>query len=743
MNARDLMPLSPPTDQPDPTFSEPPSVREAVNSQLDSAHTAPNGATVVVPIYPGQGAGDSVRIDWVGFAVDGSPVDFDDERPVFGGDVGREMTFTVPQATVEGTAGGHCYITYTVTAFGEAARATPQPKPQTSVPLTLTVLGGSDQPPAPTVDRVADGMLDPDANPGGTVAHVPAGVTQAGDVVHMHWIGATSYTDWFPVNAGTAGKALPFDIARNLIDESRNRHVSVYYEIERGGATIKSGTLRFSVGEVQLLPAPDLPDAVDDELDPGGITGDVPVVAPAEADLEAGDVVTVHVDGPKGSDTASRGVPGSGTGQSLTVLMPVKVFRDNLGEDVDVYYTVTRFVDGREDVSDIRTLRIRTAALVLPSPRIKEASGNELDPFDAADSLTATVFYNGAQPTDEVRVTWAGNGADGSYQSDWIFVGSVPRDIALDPAVVPFNIDRTVTVTYEVRRDGASAGVSDPLMLNVLALDTSPGGPLPTPQLKDIDGDELDLELVANGGVVTVTPPWPFIAEGQRFWLDLEGTDADGNPHTYRQANGVLVNAQHVEVGLTNRQVPASYFAPLADGSTLRIVFKVTFDGSANVADAVTFPLRTYTVDKMPTTLTEDFESAKFENIPVNGVVPLAFMNVKNLRGKVAIRLYDYSLPDSSPIRGKVLELLLAAKVNVEFDFPIRRIRLGCETGTALCQVDFYDANGKHLHSRTTPPQGSQKPAWFQYSRNQADIKSIVFTDNGQFTYLDNFTVEA
>jgi len=205
---------------------------------------------------------------------------------------------------------------------------------------------------------------------------------------------------------------------------------------------------------------------------------------------------------------------------------------------------------------------------------------------------------------------------------------------------------------------------------------------------------------------------------------------------------GVLVNAQHMEVGLANRQVPASYFAPLADGSRLRIVFKVTFGGSANVADAVTFPLRTYTGGKVPTTFTEDFESFdNYTTIPVNGVVHLAFMDLTNLYGPVSIRLHGYP-PGSAPVEGKAIELSYNSRIKVEFHFPIRSIRLGCRTGGALCLLNYFDADRKLLHTQTTPPLGGATGAWFEYSRDRAEIKSIEFTDRGSGTYLDNITVE-
>jgi len=488
---------------------------------------------------------------------------------------------------------------------------------------------------------------------------------------------------------------------------------------------------------VQLLPAPDVPDAIDGVFDPTGVTGGVAVVAPAEADLEPGDEVTMHVDGPNSSNMIARGVPGSGAGQSLTILFPVEAFASNLDNYVDVYYSVHRFIDGRDDSSDVRKIYVGAKSLSLPAPRIREAVGDELDPLEAKTRLTATVNYEGGQPSDEVRVNWIGNGTGGSYQTEWIVVGGVPRDIPLNPAVVPFNLGQSVAVTYEVRRAGALVGVSDPLTLEVLALDTSPEGPLPVPQLKGIEGDELDLELVANGGVVTVTPPWPLIAEGQRFWLDMEGTDADGNPHNYRQANAVLVNAQHVEVGLANRQVPANYFASLANGSTLTLVFKVAFDGSANEAEAVTFPLRTYTVGKASETFTEDFESAVVGYIPLNSTVRLAFFDVTNTAGEVAI---SRTAIQPQPVSDQMLYVRTYAQARIEFHFPVHRVRIGFNTGVNRCLVHFLDADRKRIHTTDTQPGGGY--SWMEFERETAEIMSVEFADRGTGTYVDNVTVE-
>jgi len=57
----------------------------------------------------------------------------------------------------------------------------------------------------------------------------------------------------------------------------------------------------------------------------------------------------------------------------------VEAFASNLDHDVDVYYVVHRFIDGRDDPSEVRTIRVTAQRASFPVPRIKEATGNQLE----------------------------------------------------------------------------------------------------------------------------------------------------------------------------------------------------------------------------------------------------------------------------------------------------------------------------------------------------------------------------
>ncbi|KVV49565.1 hypothetical protein WT27_02260 [Burkholderia territorii] len=359
---------------------------------------------------------------------------------------------------------------------------------------------------------------------------------------------------------------------------------------------------------------------VESALDPDKVpsTGTT-LTVPAGANTQAGDTLHVYWDGDGVSDDWPFPIGSNQAGRPVPFPISKALVDGNLNADVIARYELMR--DGQMRHSEQLAFRVGAVSLDLPVPTIDEAPNGTLDPAAARDSLTAIVNYPDSQPTDEVQVTWAGNGEAGSTESEWMTVGSVPLSVPLDNKVVVFNLGATVTVRYEVRRNGAVVGTSDELTLPVSDFDISPGGPLPVPILKDHPGEELDIGEIEGAGIVQVVPPWPLIAIDQRFWLDLEGEKADGSPHVYAQANGVSVTAQHVANGLPNRRVPAAYFTELGDGTELKLVFRVAFDGGNAKADAVTFPQRVYTVRAFEevTPTIDSVVDDKGNNIPNGG----------------------------------------------------------------------------------------------------------------------------
>ncbi|KVO19011.1 hypothetical protein WJ73_05185 [Burkholderia ubonensis] len=535
-----------------------------------------------------------IELTWDGRTAEGNPV----VRTVQDTLVGSFLILRIPNEAAVAIAQGLAVLSYTAAGVAQRSRRT-----------TVRVIGEVQGLEAPVVEEAVDDVLDPAGT--ATVRVDPYVIMDAGDRVLMHWSGtkanneSTLYTAERWITTGNKGQPVYFPIPAAELSVLNGGSVRVAYWVypAGGGGPLEAPDKGYRINAAGAgLPPPEV-DYVDvarrvldpDWVPPAGTT----LRVPAGALTLPGDNVKVEWLGRTGqpSDTYRDSFPVTpGTaGQEVPFLIAKSLVSANLDGDVTVRYDVVR--NGQTLPSQTETFRVGAVSLDLPAPEIEEASGSTLDPTAARGALTAVVNYAGSQPADEIQVTWTGNGESGSTQSEWIAVGSVPRQVPLDHSVVAFNLGRTVTVAYEVRRAGQSLGTSEPpLTLSVQHLDTSPDGPLPTPQLREAVGDELDLDTIVDQGHVTVTPPWPLIAVGQRFWLDLEGAKADGSPHSYAQANGVLVNAQHVANGLTNRQVPKSYFDELGHATALRLVFKVAFDGANSPDTAVAFPVRTLTV---------------------------------------------------------------------------------------------------------------------------------------------------
>lgn len=170
------------------------------------------------------------------------------------------------------------------------------------------------------------------------------------------------------------------------------------------------------------------------------------------------------------------------------------------------------------------------------------------------------------------------------------------REIPLPISLTAYNLGRSVTVTYTVTPSGGSESEpSRALTLNVQAI---PDISLPMPLIPQAAqggiGSELDLGTFVGDTRVTVAP-WPLITAGQRVWLRVEGTAIDNSRYTITLYTSSAVQDSEVTDGLSTPLL-RSELEKLRDGSPLNVVLQVTFDQSSTQANAVDFPLRTYTL---------------------------------------------------------------------------------------------------------------------------------------------------
>jgi hypothetical protein len=145
---------------------------------------------------------------------------------------------------------------------------------------------------------------------------------------------------------------------------------------------------------------------------------------------------------------------------------------------------------------------------------------------------------------------------------------------------------------------------------------------LPRPAIADADGDRLDLGAFDGDATITCAP-WTFIAAGQKVWLAVDGTLADGSATTLTLWTASNVVASEVVNGLSEA-LPRSWLESLLNESSIAVRLKVSFDGSSDRAHSVAFPARLVTVRVSEFNLVDDFD--KYALGPVTHQRPLDFL---------------------------------------------------------------------------------------------------------------------
>ncbi|PCM46457.1 hypothetical protein CP335_27360 [Pseudomonas fluorescens] len=111
----------------------------------------------------------------------------------------------------------------------------------------------------------------------------------------------------------------------------------------------------------------------------------------------------------------------------------------------------------------------------------------------------------------------------------------------------------------------------------------------------DGEGREFDVAKLTANAVARIDV-WPLIATGQRMWMRLTGTNANGTAYINDIAPGDPVTQPLIDRGYQNRGITQAAMKNLKDGSTLTIECKTTFNKSTNESEAVAFDVRTYTI---------------------------------------------------------------------------------------------------------------------------------------------------
>ncbi|MFJ2320363.1 hypothetical protein [Pseudomonas sp. NPDC087817] len=563
--------------------------------------------------------GDKVFLTWTGTPAQGSQIIVGPlELPV--AVVSFPLKFPIPNASVRAIAKGSASVGYICQRSGIADR----PSKNASVP----VIGEISQLRAPTVDEAPGGTLPPET-PWATVNIPWYPGRNSSDLINLIWQaqapgGSTVYyEDPRPVGDIAENQPVQRNVSNAEIRRFNGLNVKVFYTVTNSETALLSvrESLVFPMQVGVALPTFDRPEvegADNDVLDPDkvpplGATLVVPYLGTRDKDR-----VTWRWRGSAsgGSTSGHIDLIPATAGKPVRITVNKQYVTANLNGTVVADYSIQR-AGATVGNSHELTLRIG-AALGLDAPKIKEANGStSLNPLAAKDSLTAIVDYTGMAIGDDIVVTWTGttpNGSDTSAKKTVTTLG--PQSIELKKSVVAFNLGKAVTVSYTVTRGGAPVP-SKVLPLTVLTIPHE-HAQLPKATIDGASNDDLDVTALANAS--TRVAAWPLIAANQKIWLRYSGTKADGSEYKKTTYEGETLRGDGVIVG-PYPATPVAELRGLKDNSTLKIEFKVTFDGSPDEAKAVTFPPRVYKVkavqDVKPVIST--VKDSKGEDIPHNG----------------------------------------------------------------------------------------------------------------------------
>ncbi|WP_283190215.1 Ig-like domain-containing protein [Pseudomonas sp. PMCC200344] len=567
-----------------------PLIVEALNGVIDLDQLNRGPVTLQIDITPEYfETDDTLEVSWVGTRPSSSePVNHKESVTIVKGP--DRVQVKVPYEIVKAIAMGSADASYVLIKANGAP-------PLSSKHAFATVRGKISNLPAPTISEVIGETLEPSVSR--ATVHIRYLEMTDGDLISLVWSGTRAngnpYLHEVPhtVTAGeTRLKHITLLVENAHITPLDGGTLDLFYRVSNDLAQARrideSDYLSVKVGTIlATLPAPLVDETQDGVLDPALVPRNATLRIPYLGTAK-GDELTYYWRGisPVGTTTDRLPITTGLVGKPLTFRIDAQFIKPNMNQQVEVRYTLKRAATGEYETSELLLLIVGTLIGELPAPEVKEADGNTLNPIKALTHLTVKIpRYATMETSDRLSATWTGTPGQGSFTSPERQVRTIePKEVEMPTHLVPFNLDRDVVVTYNVKRYVQSKA-SDPLNLHVQKFSLSD---LPTPKVTQAPDDQV-LELAAFIGDATTTlAKWPHSAEGQKVWLHAEGT-SNGSLETITLYDGKTITQQEAEQGLSTF-LTRQWLLQMTDKSTLTLIAKVAFDGGDNPDLAQEFP---------------------------------------------------------------------------------------------------------------------------------------------------------
>lgn len=573
-----------------------PIIQDAINGEIDLGNLGSANVTVRIAVLgtPFE-LDDTVTMTWLGTTAAGAPLEHSQSVSIT--NIPAIYDTTVPNALVREMINGTAQASYVLTKANGAA-------PQSSKRAAVRITGVAPLE-IPRILEVIGDVLDPYVERAHVEIPVYDGMAN-GDLIDLAWLGTRTdgapylYETQHVVTANEAGNVVYIPVMGEHIALLENGKVDVSYRVSNDAWHVLdvrvSEHLLVNVGQhVAELPAPIIVEAPDGVLDPEVNPGDVTLRVNYLGTV-AGDRLTWYWLGHPLEGSGSDWLPITTTiaGEPVDFTIPRSLVEPNINDEVRVLYTLKRGATGKFQYSATLDLVIGKLIGELPAPTVLEASAGVLDPIDALTGATVQVSYASMEAQDNVTMAWLGSpgpGTPADQEKPGNASGQV--DFTVPATVVGANIGRDISVFYRVKRYIAEKQ-SDLTLLQVLPFG-NPERDLPHPAITQADSQTLTLNLATFTGNGTATvAKWPFILEGQRVWLRLEGETGSSGMHSITLLDSAVLTSAQASAGLS-LSIPRTELEKLGQDTRVTVICNVAFDGVASESAAVQFPRTVYT----------------------------------------------------------------------------------------------------------------------------------------------------
>lgn len=454
----------------------------------------------------------------------------------------------------------------------------------------------------------SNGQIEPQALLEGGFVRVCYEGMRDTDRIHLFWEALEG--EYAPIDPlyGVDEGCVEFHISPFYVSVRIDRYTHFHYIVTRDEEDFQSPTAEVYIRWPKGLPTPTFVQASNDILDLSLLCDEDPIVrVDPWIFMDPIQVAQLYVSGTKfddsdfyerfflGENITEQDVQNGWTRQLPLALLKQLKHGSTLVPILDVNFNGPGTDTFR--LFPAKPLTVLTEPhLDLIEPKVLEAvevspGKFSINPINTLNGATLRVSYEHMCPCDWVCPSWEGAPGAGSPALECKRADSHEFvDFTVPPSAISANFNGQVTAGYTVRRDGET-WPSPPLELDILGITG-----LPKPGLEEATGDVLDLNTFADSATAVV-PKWDYAAVGQCCWMWITGTREDGNPSRIDVLMGEPLTAQWLSDGV-DIQVARDELEQLKDCSEFELHFAVNFNDACELASAVEFPFKTFSIEQ-------------------------------------------------------------------------------------------------------------------------------------------------